>query len=579
MTKGIYFRCALFCLILKSMPLSASEILECVNERHIPPVATLSDLADPSLKGEYSFDVIQYGEKPHLFAFSAPEIISQNVSLPAFLSDYSRNQGYKDDAYHDFDSQNLPLDAKVWLPKNNGPQPLVLLVHGNSAPGFDYLGELLASRGYFVAQIDQTYLNRMWGENGARGWIILEHLKQLKGWNSENNHLFFNRMDLDNIALIGMSRGGEAVALAASFNAMDTIPNSVTPTEFGFNIKSVIALAPMDGQYQHSDGRNTLKNVNYLVLQGGHDADVYQFLGSQQWHRTVFEDGKQYRKQAIYIYRGNHVNFNQDMSDDFRWGGTKKFYEKLLSPSQQEQLTKVFVSAFLDATIKGDYNYSDFLNNPIFEAFDLPADIYISRYQTSDFWVIEDFEIEPYTSRKIAVSSDNTPIDLTSKIDFERLRNGTETSNHVLALSLPKQQETVLEFTLSSTALWPENRTQTPYFQFSLAQMDAGLEGDCEPYNLLSDASVSILDGSDVVFEGSFGNQDSLAPLLVSDYSELEDDDAMYPPTEPVLQTFSIPILSVNHLEMSKDLKLVLRFSPNKDISIMLDDFGISRGR
>ena len=51
----------------------------------------------------------------------------------------------------------LPLNARVWHPAGDGPFPLVLVVHGNhrmedfSDPGYAYLGETLASRGFIVA--------------------------------------------------------------------------------------------------------------------------------------------------------------------------------------------------------------------------------------------------------------------------------------------------------------------------------------------------------------------------------------------------------------------------------------------
>src|SRR5699024_918662 len=52
-----------------------------------------------------------------------------------------------------YDATNLPLNGRVWMPDGNGPFPIVLMVHGNhvmeefSTDGYDYLGELLASRG------------------------------------------------------------------------------------------------------------------------------------------------------------------------------------------------------------------------------------------------------------------------------------------------------------------------------------------------------------------------------------------------------------------------------------------------
>jgi predicted dienelactone hydrolase len=67
--------------------------------------------------------------------------------------------------YWGFDEKHLPVQARVWYPEGAGPFPLVLIVHGNhdmkqfSDPGYAYLGELLASRGYIVASVDENFLN------------------------------------------------------------------------------------------------------------------------------------------------------------------------------------------------------------------------------------------------------------------------------------------------------------------------------------------------------------------------------------------------------------------------------------
>ena len=575
LTRFSYF-CTILSIVTTSFSTLASDVLDCVIERYSQPNSPFTGLPNPAEQGEHKYTVMNYGERPFLFAISKPDVIAPNVSLPSFLSDYSRNQGYEDNAYHKFKSSNLPLEAKVWLPLGAQPLPLVLLVHGNSAPGFDYLGELLASRKHFVVQVNQTYLNDLWGENGARGWILLEHIKLLQKWNAEQGHAFYNKLDLENIALIGMSRGGEAVALAASFNQWKTLPNSSESTEFGFNIKSIVALAPMDGQYQHADGRNILKNVNYLVLQGGHDADVYQFLGSQQWHRTHFDDDKNYLKQSIYIYRANHINFNQDMSDDFHWGSSKDFYSKLLTPKQQENLTKVYVSAFLEATLANTKEYRKIFRQPVAGEFGLPDDIYISRHMASDFKVIEDFENVAKKESTVKALSDKTLTAVPISIDSERLRNGTKTSNNVLKVQLKKQVETRLSIKLSEAELLHQNRKGKSYLSFSLARADSGESEGCGSYNLLSDTRVELLDKSGVVFKKSLGASGSVSPLLISDFSELEKGDMKYAPTEPVLQTFTLPIELNKPISAESELELVLIFAPKRDVSIIVDDIGIT---
>ena len=557
-----------------SYSISASDILQCVSDSYIPPETQTSGLLNPAKIGKYKYDVITYGEKTYLFAIDKPDLISRNVALPSFLADYSKSQDYKYDAYHKFDSKNLPLEAKVWQPQTSEKKPVILLVHGNSDPGFDYLGELFASRGFVVVQVDQTYLNGLWGENGAGGWILLEHIKLLRVWNNQLGHRFYNKLDLENVALIGMSRGGEAVALASTFNSWKTIPNTDKSTEFGFGIKSVVALAPMDGQYQHAHGKNILKNTNYLVLQGGHDADVYQFLGSQQWQRVEYDDGNNYVNHSIYIYKANHINFNQDMSDDFHWGDSKKFYEKLLTAKQQEQLTKVFVSAFIELTLAGKKEYLDILREPPNSEFGLPKDIYVPRFNTSAFRSIESFEsVTPENNDFLVFGGSKEKPELFS-IEKERLRGGVDTPNNVLKLKLVKHVETTLKLELPTIDILADDKQ---HLTFSIAIENSEEHEACRPFNLASDIKIDILNMSGDVINKRVKYKGSIPPLLVSDYSELENEVVKFSPTEPTLQTVFSPIEFLSKVKQEDSLVLYITFTPSHDVSVLLDDIGIIR--
>ena len=55
-------------------------------------------------------------------------------------------------------------------------------------PGYGYLGELFASRGFITVSVDENFLNGSWvggleKENDARGWMLLQHLKVWRRWN------------------------------------------------------------------------------------------------------------------------------------------------------------------------------------------------------------------------------------------------------------------------------------------------------------------------------------------------------------------------------------------------------------
>jgi hypothetical protein len=103
----------------------------------------------------------------------------------------------------------------------------------------------MASRGYIFLSVDENFLNFSFAdfinpispsigrENDARGWMLLEHLKLFRQWNNDPDSRFNGKVDMKNIALMGHSRGGEAVAVAAAFNPLMHYPDDAIPvTDF-----------------------------------------------------------------------------------------------------------------------------------------------------------------------------------------------------------------------------------------------------------------------------------------------------------------------------------------------------------
>ena len=158
--------------------------------------------------------------------------------------------------YWGYDNKAFPLNARVWYPEGDGPFPLVLVVHGNhsmeeySDPGYQWLGELLASRGFILASIDENFLNgNMRAENDARGWMLLKHLEVFRALNDTAGKPLYRKVDMSRIALMGHSRGGEAVAIAGAFNRLPYYPDDANQKfDFNFDIKGLVAIAPVDGQ-------------------------------------------------------------------------------------------------------------------------------------------------------------------------------------------------------------------------------------------------------------------------------------------------------------------------------------------
>jgi hypothetical protein len=308
--------------------------------------------------------------------------------------------------YWGFGADQFPLNARVWYPDGPGPFPLALIVHGNhnmdeySDPGYAYLGGLLASRGFILVSVDENFMNGAWigginKENGVRGWILLKHLELWRGWNQTAGNPFFGKVDLSSIALIGHSRGGEAIAHAAAFNRLSNFPDDANIRfNFNFPIKTLIAIAPIDGQYEPANLPVPVENVNYLVLQGSHDSDVSIFAGFRPFRRVKFTDGQYWMKAAIYAYRANHGQFNTV------WGsydGGPPFDRlintgPLLKGEEQRQIAKTYISGFLEATLHGKTEYIPMFRDYRAAATWLPKTIYLSQFEDSHFKVISDFD-------------------------------------------------------------------------------------------------------------------------------------------------------------------------------------------
>jgi dienelactone hydrolase len=197
-----------------------------------------------------------------------------------FFKDFKGWKKWARRKYWGFDVDKLPLNARVWYPEGAGPFPLALIVHGNhdmaefSDPGYAYLGELLASRGFILASIDENFLNSGLfhdppKQQQVRGWMLLEHLKLWREWNQAAGNPFRGKVDMAHIALMGHSRGGEAAATAALFNRLRYYPdNANIRFDYGFAIQAVVAIAPADGQYKPAGQHRWIEDVSYSDAAG-----------------------------------------------------------------------------------------------------------------------------------------------------------------------------------------------------------------------------------------------------------------------------------------------------------------------
>ena len=359
---------------------------------------------DPSRPGPHEVLTLYYGsgtdknrpEYRDSVAITTPTVdASKLVSLGRSASD--RNE------YWGFTPREMPLNARVWYPDGDGPFPLVLVVHGNhnmrdfSDPGYDYLGELLAGRGYILASIDENFINGgIRGENDARGWFLLKHVQLFEGFNEEPANPFYRKVDMGNIALMGHSRGGEAVANAAAFNNLSHYPDDASlEFDFGFDIEGIVSIAPVDGQYLPTGRKVVVEDVSYLTFHGSHDGDVTSFHGLRIYDRLRFNDpGDFHFKSAIYVYRANHGQWNTVWGSHDSGSRSPRILDLrgLIPQEDQRRFAEIYVSAFLDIVLKHDRRYLPIFRDHRVIGEWLPKTMYVTRFETSAFRPLATFE-------------------------------------------------------------------------------------------------------------------------------------------------------------------------------------------
>ena len=362
------------------------------------------DAPDPGQPGPYDVLTLFYGsgtdknrpEYRDSVTITTPTVdVSTMVDLGSSAKE--RNE------YWGFTPEEMPLNARVWYPDGDGPFPLVLVVHGNhnmrdfSDPGYDYLGELMASRGYILASVDENFINGgIRGENDARGWFLLRHAKLFEEFNEESDNPFEGKVDMGNVVLIGHSRGGEAVANAAAFNRLSHYPDDASLTfDFDLAIKGIISIAPVDGQYLPTGRKVVVEDVSYLTFHGSHDGDVTSFHGLRIYDRLQFTDPDEFNfKSAVYVYRANHGQWNSVWGSFDGGPRSARFLDLrgLIPEEDQRRFGEIYVSAFLDIVTKGDKRYLPIFRDHRVIGEWLPETMYITRFETSDFRALASFE-------------------------------------------------------------------------------------------------------------------------------------------------------------------------------------------
>lgn len=585
---------------------------------------TLS-LENPGLPGKHQVQTWSYGSgkdrhRPEFAA--AATLVARSVDGSGLIDNWDGLPGWLRTSYWGFDAKALPLQARVWSPEGEGPFPLVLIVHGNhdmedwSDPGYGYLGELLASRGFILASVDANFLNGslidqvefykdrpgLKEENDARGWLLLEHLAQWRDWSRDPRHPLFGKIDMDRIALIGHSRGGEAVAVAAAFNRLSHYPdNGNLAFDYGFNLRGVIAIAPVDGQYQPRENGTPVTDVNYFTIHGSMDGDVQSFEGAAQYARVGFKETAPLRfKSSMYVVGANHGQFNTTW-ENLDTGLLRAWaldLKGIMPAEAQRDIARVYFTAFLEVVLRDRMEYLPIFADSRRAAAWLPDAFYINQFADSSQLTIADFEEDIDLGTLSLAGGTVTAANLTKwyetriKLKWDTL----DTHAAVYAWDSRAQPDTArvdfqlppgiqfsgsgstLLFSLSQVGVetlpdgWEEKDEQARKIAKTTADESEGEEG------ALLDWSIVLRDGNGAEAELPLRHDQALYPLVHARPRRapfLDDND----PTEVLFRSYALPLddfVKANPLFDADGIAIIsFVFDGTDKGAIIMDDISI----
>ncbi|MGI9204953.1 MAG: hypothetical protein ACR2Q3_13145 [Woeseiaceae bacterium] len=556
---------------------------------------------DPSLPGSFDVASLSYGagENRRRPEFGVErDLESRTVDASPLLPEWKGVKKRMRERFWGFGLEEAPLNGLVWAPEGDGPFPLALIIHGNhgmeeySDPGYAYLGELLASRGIIAVSIDENFINGTWSgdfqgkEMPARAWLLLEHLRLWREWNTTDRHRFAGRIDLDNIALIGHSRGGEAVSMAYAYNDLPNFPDDATVEfDYGFSIPALVAVAQIDKRYHR---RVELEDVNFLALQGSYDSDESAFHGLRQFNRIELSDDAYRFKTGLYIHGANHGQFNSiwGREDSGPPGAWQLNLAPIISGEDQRQIAKVYIAGFLAATLQNDARYVSLFRDTRKGTDWLPDHAYVQQFTDSSFIALADFD-EDLDVRTATASGASIHASGFSLWREEELKHRDEmpqgTSAVVLGWSADEEPVYTIDVPVD---FWPDMTDQDYVLSLSVSASTETPPDDDDEETDNKDSTDRVAAPRftiDAYAEtGRTGRIDSvdhaqLAPPLKVRYLKPEDvSKKRYKADwEPVLQVFEVPLSTLTSGDIASIRQLRIRFDASEPGVVILDDIGI----
>ncbi len=543
----------------------------------------ISDFKAETKQGKYTVETIDYGMSENV------DIKSATFNMSPYVGGYDGLQGFYRKLYQGYDIKGVPLAGRIWYPKEVNNCPVMFIAHGNhsftvpSYLGYDYLGEFLASHGYVVVSVDENFCNacdfgNLASENDGRAVLLLENIKQVQRYNKDENDPLYQKMDYNNIAIAGHSRGGEMIAIAALFNKYTHYPsNGNIRFNYNFNIKSLLAIAPSVNQYKPAGHEVKLTDVNYLLIHGANDQDVSTFMGSRQYKNITFTGDGDYFKSYLYIAGANHGQFNS------RWGKYDMIapinqflnVKNLMEESQQQNILNTFTKVYLDVTLKDKTEYKDLFCDYEKYKSSLPNTLYIQNYVDSGFTCMSDYEedsdLTTATNENVTLKAFATTIWTEEMTVYSNLMSRGERGNYALRLKWAEDRDAKYELDFESY------NASNSYLQFDILDLDDEQVTNKNYRNL--DCTITLKDDNGSQVSTKLSNYSTIYPPLPVKLGKLQ---YIFNKVEfkHQFQTVRIPLdeLSVgSDFDTSKINKILFTFDQEGSKEISMDNIGFSK--
>jgi hypothetical protein len=250
----------------------------------------------------------------------------------------------------------------------SGRLPVVAIVHGQhraagptgtphpNLDGYAGLQAELARHGIISVSVDTNAGNIFNSLIEMRAEMVLGALDALRAMDANPASRLHQRLDFDRVALVGHSRGGDAVVRAARMNAS-------RPAAMKYGMRAVCSLAPTDFAFGLPPGPTELTSTDtafYAVVYGALDGDVAGQGGARAFGGTGFRhyDRARCEKAMAFLDGCGHNRFNSVWAADGDESGIPPADRgpggRLLSAADHAQLLDEYVGGLCRWRLLGD---------------------------------------------------------------------------------------------------------------------------------------------------------------------------------------------------------------------------------